>query len=80
MQTSSRWKAYYEKNRNRILESHKKPGFDDDDDEDREIALPVCKLTNQEIWKRIVERRKHRFDEDSDYYKDLNDSTRQGGE
>lgn len=80
MQTSSRWKAYYEKNRNHILESHKKPGFDDDDDEEREIALPVGKLTNQEIWKRIVERRKHRFDEDSDYYRDLNDSTRRGGE
>ena len=80
MQTSSRWKAYYEKNRNRILESHKKQGFYDDDDEEREIALPVGKLTNQEIWKRIVERRKHRFDEDSDYYSELNDSTRRVGE
>lgn len=65
-------KAYYYKNRESILESRRKPGrFEECDKETSE--KPIFHLDEKELWRRIIERRKHRYDEDSDYYKELND-------
>lgn len=64
-------KAYYYKNREAILESRRKPGrFEECDKETSE--KPIFHLDEKELWRRIIERRKHRYDEDSDYYKELN--------